>query len=427
MLKTAPRPGSSLAQWLDYQGRNHIQLMDLSLERVRQVAERMRLLGLPWLSAIVGGTNGKGSTATLLSAMLQARGRTVGLFTSPHLVRYEERIRVGGVEAGAQELVCAFERIEALRDDVPLTPFEWCTLAALEVFRARAVDTLVLEVGLGGRLDATNIIDAQVAVLCSVGFDHKDWLGDTLEAIGTEKSGIFRSGRAVVLGSADMPNSVWHRIGELHCRPMVAAKDFTWTVAADGRWDYRSEQLQLAGLPAPAMSGNIQYRNAATALTAARQLVPVTTADFAAVATAVQGAVIPGRLQVVPGAIEWILDVAHNEPAAQVLAHELSLRPCHGKTWVVFSLLADKDLGAVVRALDPIADHWVVTGIVDPRGVAADELAQRMPPVRGTVVAVDGIVESLLRARESAAAGDRVVVLGSHQIVGPALSALGLY
>ncbi|HEY3731922.1 MAG TPA: Mur ligase family protein, partial [Steroidobacteraceae bacterium] len=207
----------TLAQWLAYQQGTHSQSIDLSLERVRAVAQRLQLLTQPSPAVIIAGTNGKGSTATTLAALLRACGQRVGLFTSPHLLRYRERIQVDGVPSADATLVTAFERIERARGGTSLTFFEYNTLAALQIFREAAVDRMVLEVGLGGRLDATNIIDAEVAVLCSVGLDHREYLGSTVQHIGLEKAGVFRRGKPVVLGDAELPTSVWDRARELDC------------------------------------------------------------------------------------------------------------------------------------------------------------------------------------------------------------------
>jgi dihydrofolate synthase/folylpolyglutamate synthase len=429
-LADARAPPRSLEAWLEHQQGVHGPTIDLTLERVRAVAERMDLLESYCPTAIVGGTNGKGSTATMLAAMLAASGRRVGLFTSPHLLRYTERVQIDGepVEAGA--LVAAFERIEAARGDITLTFFEYNTLAALEVFRVAGVQSRVLEVGLGGRLDATNIIDADVAVLCSVGLDHRDWLGDTLEQIGAEKSGIFRAGRPVVLGSEQMPASVWRAIGVLNCRVYTATHDFHWHVHPDeGSWDYDSPLCRLAQLPAPALPGEVQYANAATALTALLLLHGRGACAGDPVGRALRAARLPGRFQIATVAgLEWILDVAHNEPAAQVLARALAARSHTGRTLAVAGILADKDAAAITRALDAQVDTWVLAGVTgEARGQSAQALAARLPPLRSAPILQPDVAGACACARALARPGDRIVVLGSFHIVGPALAWLGLY
>jgi dihydrofolate synthase/folylpolyglutamate synthase len=422
----------TLEQWLAYQQGTHGQSIDLSLERVREVAGRLGLLPKHCPAVIVAGTNGKGSTATTLAALLQSCGQSVGLFTSPHLLRYNERVQVNGAQVSDAALLEAFERIELALGAITLTFFEYNTLAALLVFRQAAVGVMVLEVGLGGRLDAVNIIDADVAVVCSIGFDHREWLGTTLDQIGAEKAGIFRRGQDVVLGSESMPDSVWRAARELDCQVATAEREFSWFIHGDGAagqsWDYHAAGCQLAGLPPPALAGVVQYRNAASALTALQLLGLGGSCDHDAVAHGLRRTSLPGRLQIVAGEVEWILDVAHNEPAAGVLAGALAARPTAGSSFAVAGMLADKDAAAIARALDAQVDHWLLAGIEDePRGLTAATLQARLPPLRGTVELSASVAAACERARARSVAHDRVIVFGSFHVVGPALRWLGLY
>jgi len=261
----------TLADWLKLQESVHPRSIDMGLERVTRVAQALDLTEPVSAVITVGGTNGKGSVAAHLEALIGAHGARVGLFTSPHLLRYNERIRVDGAAVADASLIEAFERIEAARGTTTLTFFEYNTLAALMIFAARALDVAVLEVGLGGRLDATNLLAADVAVLASVGFDHRDYLGDTLELIGAEKAGIFRPQRAAVLGTSAMPQSVYAALDACGARAVIAERDFSWQVRAD-RWDYQGLTVRLAQLPPSALAGDIQFRNAATALAALESL-----------------------------------------------------------------------------------------------------------------------------------------------------------
>jgi dihydrofolate synthase/folylpolyglutamate synthase len=422
----------TLAEALAWQGSSHGRVIDLGLERVRTVAGAMGLLHPSCPVVTIAGTNGKGSTATALAALLRACGVHVGLFASPHLVRYNERVQLDGVPVGDALLLTAFERIEAARGATTLTFFEYSTLAALQVFRDAQVGAIVLEVGLGGRLDATNILDADVAVLCSIGFDHRDLLGDTLELIGAEKAGIFRPGRPVVLGSAGMPQSVLAHAAALGCPLWRPGQEFTIRIDGDGyggqSWDYRSARCELRGLPAPALPGAIQYANAASALTALLLLEVPGACDPLLVANAMRAMRLPGRLQRVPGDVEWILDVAHNEPAAEVLSQALGARPVAGRTIAVASMLSDKDAAAITRALDGAIDLWILASLVhEPRGLSAEALQARLPPLRGLVERTGSVAEACARARALARSGDRVVVFGSFHVVGPALEWLGIY
>jgi dihydrofolate synthase/folylpolyglutamate synthase len=427
----------TLAEWLALQESVHPQAIDMDLTRVAAVARTLSVAAPAFRVLTVGGTNGKGSVVAHAEALLRARGARTGMFTSPHLVRYNERIRIDGVEVQDAVLIGAFERIEAARGPVTLTFFEYNTLAALLVFAERDVEVAVLEVGLGGRLDATNLLAADVAVVVSIGFDHHEWLGDTLESIGREKAGIFRPGRPAVLGSADMPSSVYRAIESLGARPIVAGRDFNWSVEPGG-WSYSGLAVTLTGLPPSALAGSIQYRNAATAFAAvealgmqglARPLEAVTAG------AALRGVRLPGRLQILCGAVEWILDIAHNEPAARVLATHLSERaplptPATAgtpRTLAVVGILMDKDAAAVAAALALLIDHWIVCALPGPRGGSAQQLAQRLRLDAGLLTLADSVIAGCETARALALPGDRVVVFGSFHTVGPALQWLRIY
>ena len=415
--------GRTLAEWLAYQETLHPHSIDLGLERVRVVAERLALLPPPGRTAIVGGTNGKGSTAAMLAELAQAHGFRVGLFTSPHLSRYEERVCVDGAEVQDTALCAAFTEIEAARGAETLTYFEFNTLAALLVFRAAEVDATVLEVGLGGRLDATNLVDADVAVLCSVAMDHREWLGDTLEAIGTEKAGIFRAGKPVILGDSRMPDSVTQALVALGCRPQIAGTHFAWRVRPDGRWDLHGAGLDYNALPPPALEGAIQYRNASVAVAALRAMIAPREPETQAIAAALRAVRLPGRLQFASGPVEWVFDVAHNEAAAAVLAAELRSRPVRGRTIAVFAVLGDKDAAAVAAQLDAVVDHWLLCSLNGPRALPSDELRQRMGTLRAASELAGDVSAAVARAGAIARQGDRVVVCGSFHTVGPALKA----
>lgn len=414
----------TLADWLAHQQAQHPRTIDLGLERVGAVARRLGLLPYAVPSIIVGGTNGKGSTTAFLTAAARAAGLTVGTYTSPHLQRYNERIALDGEPVDDATLVAAFEAIEAARGETALTFFEYGTLAALHVFRERAVALAVLEVGLGGRLDATNLVDADVAVLCSVGLDHTDWLGPTREDIGREKAGIFRAGQPVVLGSDDMPTSVHARIAALGCEAVWPGRGY----AID---------TELAGLPEPALRGRVQRGNAAAALVAFRTLVRrrpglvrADALDAAWAAETLRSARLRGRFQrVAPGAAEapeWILDVAHNEDSARTLADSLAALPCAGRTWAVVGILADKDAAAIGTALAAHIDGWVLCGLPGDRGVDAEALRRRLPAGCRSVALAPDIPHGCETARALARPGDRIVVFGSFHAVGPALDWLGL-
>ena len=445
----------TLDDWLAYQQAQHPRDIDLGLDRVGAVARRLGLL--PWAppTVIVGGTNGKGSTTAFLTALGCAAGLRTGTYNSPHLQRYNERVSVDGEPVDDTTLVEAFERIEAARDGVPLTFFEYGTLAALLAFRAQGCGFVVLEVGLGGRLDATNIVDADVAVLCSVGLDHTDWLGPTRDHIGREKSGIFRAGRPVVLGSADMPQSVGEALTALGCEALWPGRDFHVDLAAaggdraavQGGWHWHGRGASLAGLtlrdlPAPVLPGPIQYHNAAAAIAAFTALcrrrselagaMPTASSAAAegAVAIALRSARLRGRFQRITewpaGGPEWVLDVAHNAEAAQVLAEALAAQPVAGRTFAVAGILQDKDAAAIGAALQGVIDGWVLVGLPGERGGDPEALRRRLPEACRSLALAPDVEHGCGAALALAQRGDRIVVLGSFLTVGPALDWLGL-
>jgi dihydrofolate synthase / folylpolyglutamate synthase len=422
----------TLAQWLALQEQVHARAIDLGLGRVGTVARTLGVDHPAYRVITVGGTNGKGSTVATLEALLLALGLRVGSLTSPHLLRYNERIHVEGREATDAELIDVFERIEAARGSTTLTFFEYNTLAALLLFADLKLDVAVLEVGLGGRLDAVNLVDADVSVLCSVGFDHRDWLGDTLEAIGAEKAGIFRAHRPAVLGTPQLPRSVYAAIEQLGAQAVVAERQFSWHIGPDS-WTYRGLHGEIAGLPAPRLAGAVQYRNAATALAAVESLTRIAGPDWhwaplrrPIIAAALAKVEIAGRFQVIAGAVEWILDVAHNEPAAQILKANLAERPVTGRTLAVCGILADKDAGEIARVLARSAQVWIACALPGPRGGTAAELAARLAPhIRVSEQAVS-VAAGCARARALARPGDRVLVFGSFSTVTAALEWLAL-
>jgi dihydrofolate synthase / folylpolyglutamate synthase len=417
----------TLAEWLELQDLLHPRSIDLGLERITPVADALGVQRVPYRVITVGGTNGKGSTVAHLESLLQGLDVRTGVFTSPHLVRYNERIRIDAAEADDAELIAAFERIEAARGATTLTFFEYSTLAALLIFAAREVEVAVLEVGLGGRLDATNLIDADVAVVVSVGMDHREYLGEDLERIGREKAGIFRADRPAILGSSDMPASVFAAIVASEALAFVAGRDFTWQIEHDGRWSYRGRRL-FDDLAPSALPGAIQYQNAATALAALEALALPRALSPKLISEALARTTLPGRFQILPGPVEWILDVAHNEPAARILAGHLAARPRAARTFAVTGILRDKDAAGIARALAPQVDQWILCSLPGARGSSSSELARRLGAgIAAAAEELDSVEEGCARARALAAPGDRVLVFGSFVVVGSALQWLRLY
>jgi dihydrofolate synthase/folylpolyglutamate synthase len=419
---------ASLDAWLAWQERLHPSTIDLGLDRVERVrrALMLRPFGCPVI--IVGGTNGKGSCVALLESILAAQGLKVGTFTSPHLIRYNERIHVGGREVTDGELMDAFERITHARADVSLTFFEYNALAAFCVFADAALDAIVLEVGLGGRLDAVNVIDADAALLVSVGIDHVDWLGTTLESIGREKAGIFRHGRPAVLGSAEMPRSVREVAQAIGASLIEPGRDFRYSQSG-GLWSWQGRAAMHEQLPPPALAGAQQLDNAAAVLAVLESLGDRLAVTRAAIVRGLEAVRLPGRFQrIVLGGVEWILDVAHNADAAQALARNLRDAPGSGRTLAVFGVLKDKDARAIVNALQACVDEWLLVDLPGERGMTGGELAQRaFAQNRAGVDAAGSLTGALEKARAAARPGDRIAVFGSFHVVGPALEWLQLY
>jgi dihydrofolate synthase/folylpolyglutamate synthase len=415
----------SLEQWLAYQTQVHPQAIDLGLDRLRVVLERLqwRQPKIPVIT--VAGTNGKGSVSAYCAAIMSAAGLRVGTFTSPHLRSYRERIRVHDRLVRPDELIAAFERIEAARGSVALTFFEFNTLAALMIFDAAPLDAWVLEVGMGGRLDAVNVVDPDVAVVTSIGLDHQEYLGDTLEAIAREKAGIFRAGRTAVIGGRE-PSPVLERMARAVKAPLKRlAIEYNYILEGSG-WRYRGTHWDLPHLPAPALLGDIQFTNAATALAALEEIAPRISIAAAAVAQGLSQVRLVGRFQVIkPASVSptWVLDVAHNPDAARVLERNLSASPMPGRTLGVCGILADKDAAGIAEILDVSIDEWWCASLEGARAQSGEELANAVrSKVTSDVMAADSVAAACAAALKSASPEDRIVVFGSFHTVGPALA-----
>jgi dihydrofolate synthase/folylpolyglutamate synthase len=413
----------SLEQWLAYQTQVHPQAIDLGLERLRAVLDRLqwRQPRVPVIT--VGGTNGKGSIAAYCAAILGAAGNRVGMFTSPHLRDYRERIRILDRCVYADELVAAFEKIESARGAVSLTFFEFNALAALLIFEAAQLDVWVLEVGMGGRLDAVNVVDPAVAVVASIGLDHQEYLGHTLEAIAREKAGIFRKGRTAVIGGRE-PAPILEALARSTGSPLKRlAIEYNYVLDGDG-WRYRGTRWDLPQLPAPALLGDIQFANAAAALAALEEIDPAHPIQAGSIAQGLKSVRLPARFQVImpPGLPTWILDVAHNPDAARMLARNLSARSSAGKTLAVCGILADKDAASIAGILDSEIDGWWCATLDGARGRSGAELAAVVrDQVAGAVHVADSISAACAAAAAQADSKDRIVVFGSFHAVGPAL------
>ena len=411
----------TLDEWLEYQLHTHPQGIAMGLQRVAQVSRRLGLQRPGRLVIVVGGTNGKGSTVAFIESIAHAAGLRVGAFTSPHLLRYNERVRIDGADVDDAVLVAAFEAIESARAEIELTYFEFGTLAALLVFGQARLDLAILEVGLGGKLDAVNIVDSDVAVITTVDLDHQAYLGTDRETIGGEKAGILRAGKPCVLAEADPPSSVLRHAYAIGAFAIRAQADYLTEIFADA-WVWREPGFELQ-LPLPALAAPAQIGNAAAAIAALRAL-PLEIPDEA-FRRGIEATNVLGRLQVIGEAPQLVLDVAHNPQAAAQLA--LWLGQNSRPTRAVFSALRDKDIEAIVSLVDAHVLHWHLAGISDAgaRGLDAEALAERLdgvtdPHRRSTHATV---ADALAAAVAACAADERVLVFGSFHTVADAMRA----
>ncbi len=414
----------TLAAWLDYQQRIHPRDIELGLERVRDVWRRMGAPSPAPVLITVGGTNGKGSTVAFLQAMLKAAGKRVGAYTSPHLLSYDERVQVDGSNTEDAMLVDAFERIETARNEVQLTYFEFGTLAALWIFAHANLDVALLEVGLGGRLDAVNIIDADAAIVTSVDLDHMEWLGDDREAIGREKAGIFRAGRPAIIAFQPPPDSVLAEARRIGALPILAGIDYRAVERGDG-WQWQAQGCSIE-LPRPGLAAPCQMDNAAAAIAALHALRDRLGWNPRALATGVAGVHAAARLQRFGGGgePELVIDVGHNPQAARALRQWLVANPPKGRNLVVYGALADKDVAGVVAAVDQSISSWFAAGLdaETPRGLPVAELLSRMTSASGFVRGCTNVEAALDAAFDNATADDRILAFGSFFVAAAALN-----
>ena len=422
-----------LAAWLERIERLHPRQIELGLERVRLVAERMALR-IEAISIIVGGTNGKGSTCAMLESILLAAGYRVGCYTSPHLMHFNERARINGEPASDEQLIEQFEAVEAARGDSSLTWFEFTTLAILRLFERSALDVLILEVGMGGRLDAVNIVDADCSIVTCIDIDHAEFLGDTREAIGFEKAHIYRPSRPAICTDPVPPQSLIDHASSIGADLWRFGQDFNYSGDRQ-QWSYGGRSQRRNSLAYPALRGANQLLNASgvlAALEALRARLPV---SAQAIRQGLASVELPGRFQVLAGRPAVVLDVGHNPHAAAHLAANLDNMGFFPYTFAVFGMLADKDIDATISHLRSRVDHWLCVDLSGPRGSSAADLAARLR--KAGVVPGEGVDaertiscfasprEAFSAAQERAGENDRIVVFGSFLTVADVLAARG--
>lgn len=420
--------GSSLPEWLAWLETLSPKEIDLGLARVKAVADRLSL-EMPPHRLLVAGTNGKGSSVAMLDALLRAADYRVGVYTSPHLMRYNERIVVDGTAVSDEQIVAAFERVEAVRDDLPLTYFEYGTLAAMVIFSQSRLDVWVLEIGLGGRLDACNVVEPTASLITNVSLDHCDWLGNDVETIALEKAGVMRHGVPTVFGSRDVPKTIGLAAETVGANLSVAGHAFDYEALPDGRWNWSGRHARLAGLGAPGLPGAFQIANAAAVLALIEAADLEKALQPERVQQALPNVALAGRLQTVTAAgRDWLLDVAHNPAGAAALADALAAAPPSGATWAVVGILADKDVEGIAKSLNDVVDYWVAVTADSPRAISADELARRISnSCNRSCRVAESVREAIEYAQLNAAGNDRILLTGSFFLIGPALQVLELY
>jgi dihydrofolate synthase/folylpolyglutamate synthase len=415
----------TLKEWLNWQESLHPLAIDMGLERAARVFAALNPTYRKPVTITVAGTNGKGSCVAYLETIYRAQGYRVGAYTSPHILRYNERIKIDGVPVD-DDLICeAFARIEAVRQNTSLSYFEFSTLAALDIFSHSHVDIQILEVGMGGRLDAVNIIDPDVALISSIGIDHVDWLGQTREAIGAEKAGILRAGTPAIIGDPQPPSSLLQCAEDKDARLFCIGKEFGYQKAVTG-WHWRFGDQHLENLPLPALKGEHQYRNASSAILAIRQLSPILPVDIAAIRQGLENVKLVGRFQLIDGKIPLLLDVGHNPEAIKTLVEYLREHYPQQRIRALFSMMKDKDIKSVLELMNPLVYDWFFAPLTNPR--AANETQMRAIFEQcGIFAAYFGFqtfTEAFAAAKNQSQEGDLLLVFGSFFLVSDCLSAL---
>ncbi len=415
---------ADLASWLEYIEAQHPKSIAMGLDRVGVVKQRLNLSpSFPIIT--VAGTNGKGSACAMLERIYHEAGYRVACYSSPHLLRYNERVRVGCQDASDQALCDAFSVVEAARGETLLTYFEFGTLAAMQYFTQTGIDIAIMEVGLGGRLDAVNIFEPSCTIVTSIDLDHMEFLGNDRESIGFEKAGIFRPGILAICGDINPPDSLVGHAANIGANLMLVQRDFQFDLTGDG-WSYHRDQTEISYLPMPALIGDFQLFNAACVIAAIQSLQQPLPVTVAAMASGFSKVTLAGRFQLYSSHPQVILDVAHNPHAAAALGENLRKSPCIGRTLTVFSMLADKDIAGVIAAVGIQMAGWYVAGINHVRGTSVQKLTDciHMQAPGADVQSFADITSAYLQACMDANENDRIVVFGSFFTVADVMRAL---
>ncbi len=437
----------TIEDWLLWQESLHLSEIDLGLERIGKVAKKLDLLSPNFPIITVAGTNGKGSTVAFLDSILRAEGYKTGAYTSPHLINYNERIVLNGEQADDATIIQAFEAIDEARHtikddtgelvDISLTYFEFSTLAAMFIYQQQNVDVAVLEVGLGGRLDAANLWDASLAIITSIGVDHIDWLGDDRDIIAIEKSGIMRKDTPAICGDTNPPSTIATEARRIGAQLQQINSEFSFIPTnalsenkVNKSWQWKSQEVTL-DLQLPRMPGEFQLNNAASAIAGLFSIKSLLPVSLNAINTGLKDAQVIGRLQVIQTQPEWLIDVAHNPHAAKQLAKYIQENPVNGRTYALFSMLRDKDINEVLNLMDGVIDEWHIVATKGSRGLSLDELKQHFSQQNikknternlqlntlTQVISYDSFSDACDALKNMAKDEDRVVAFGSFLVI----------
>jgi dihydrofolate synthase/folylpolyglutamate synthase len=418
---------NTLQEWLTWQEELHFTSIELGLDRCMAVANRMGLLQPDYAVISVAGTNGKGSSVNILKNILINAGHNTGSYTSPHLIRYNERICLNDVEVTDEMLCASFDRIDRARGDISLTYFEFGTLAALDIFRHAGIDIAILEVGLGGRLDAVNCVDANVALITAIDLDHESWLGPDRESIGREKAGIMRSNAPAICSDPNPPATLFDHAKELDTQFYIPGRDYRHKIT-DDTWQWQWGSIKYSGLPRPSLYNPEQMANAAgvlMALTTISDRFPVT---VEAVRKGLQEFNLNGRFQIVPDKAQLILDVAHNRQSAALLVQNLKGLPVQGNTHIIIGMLKDKNHHAIFQEISQVADFWHIVTLDGPRGSDSHTLSEELAAMGSNknINCYNSVADAVNSVREIVEPQDRIVITGSFLTVGAAIIHLKL-
>jgi dihydrofolate synthase/folylpolyglutamate synthase len=415
----------SLQDWLDYIESLHPEEIELGLDRVERVLQNLNLTFPGTRFITIAGTNGKGSTLAYLESIYLAAGYHVSSYTSPHLMRYNERVRLDGIDVDDNALCQAFVEVESARDDVQLTYFEFGTLATLVIFCRQAPDIALLETGLGGRLDAVNVINADLAIVTSVALDHTEWLGDSREKIGWEKAGIFRKDRPAICSDPSPPKSISTVASEVGATLYCLGSDFFFE-QHDTEWQWRGGEWSLEHLPMPGLAGEHQLQNASAALAAIELLNPKYPVNRQSIEQGLKAPQMHGRIEVIDSNPQLLLDVSHNPQAVEALARYLEAHAVNGKTRAILGMMRDKDIGKSLAPLKSLVDHWYLIDLPGPRGASAATIFEELKRlnVQAPMEQFPDATAALRAAQQQTSIDDRIVVFGSFVTVSAIMAQL---